>query len=179
MKIPLDEITSVALQIHFEGTEDVLSSAIQTMHVPSDTSISPFVTGQVSLEKQGDLLLIDGQVTASVTLHCSRCLKVFQSERMIDLRFSARNLSGEQGSPEMTLLDTQPDEIMLLENELNLGELIVQEILLDLPLQPLCRGDCPGLCPRCGRLKGSKECRCEEEKTIDPRWQKLISLKGK
>jgi len=79
----------------------------------------------------------------------------------------------------MAILDTQPDEIVLTEDELDLGELIVQEVLMDLPLQPLCREDCPGLCSRCGGLKGSEECRCEEEKEIDPRWQKLMTMRGK
>jgi uncharacterized protein len=180
MKIALDDITSNGLEIHFEETEDVLSPALKTMLVPRGTAISPYIIGGVSLEGQAGLFRIDGQITAQVTQCCSRCLTSFVSSRVIELHFSARRLSAEQiPSDASALLDAQPDELVLLEDELDLGELIAQEIMLDLPLQPLCRDDCPGLCPRCGGLRGSDECHCAEEKTIDPRWQKLLSMRGK
>ncbi len=177
MKIPLEKITCSDLVIRFEETMDVLSSAIHSLHTPPGVRVSPFIHGQVSLGLHGSHLLIDGQITSRVTLNCSRCLKAFEIEQKIDLHFSARNYSGGQESLDMVILDAQPDEIILTADELDLGELIVQEILLDLPLQPLCTEDCPGLCPRCGRLKGSVECQCDQKKAIDPRWQKLRSLR--
>lgn len=179
MKIPLENITSSGLQIRFDETSDVLSAAINKLHAPTGVCISPFVSGQISLIEKGSLYLINGRITAHVSLQCSRCLKAFEIEQTIDLRFSARTVSGDQPYRDMALLDAQPDEIVVLEDELDLGELIVQEVCLNLPLQPLCRKDCPGLCPRCGRLKGSEECRCEDEKEIDPRWQKLMKMRGK
>lgn len=179
MKIRLDQITGSGLQIRFDETEDVLSPAINMLHTPMGVHLSPCITGYVSLDAQGGLILINGRISARVTLDCSRCLKAFETHRTIDLHFSARNLSGDYTSLDMAILDTQPDEIVLTEDELDLGELIVQEVLMDLPLQPLCREDCPGLCSRCGGLKGSEECRCEEEKEIDPRWQKLMTMRGK
>ncbi|MGB9618234.1 MAG: YceD family protein [Desulfomonilaceae bacterium] len=180
MKIALDDITSSGLQISFDETEDVLSAAIKMMHVPTGTSIAPYISGGVFLEGQAGLFLIDGRITAQVTQCCSRCLKSFVTSHVIQLHFSARRISPELiASDVAAALDAQPDELVLLEDKLDLGELIAQEIMLDLPLQPLCRDDCPGLCPRCGGLKGSDECRCGEEKTIDPRWQKLLAMRGK
>jgi uncharacterized protein len=54
---------------------------------------------------------------------------------------------------------------------------IVQEILLSLPMKALCREDCPGLCPQCGAMKDSAECRCSNQDRIDPRWAALEDLK--
>ncbi len=180
MKIALDDITSNGLHIDFDETGEVLSSAIERMRLPTGTSISPCICGEVFLDEQAGLFLIDGHITAQVTQCCSRCLKNFATTRNIALHFSARRLSAEQmPSVAATMLDTHPDELVLSEDELDLGELILQEIVLDLPLQPLCHDDCPGLCPRCGGLRGSDECRCGEEKAIDPRWQKLLGMRGK
>jgi uncharacterized protein len=51
-----------------------------------------------------------------------------------------------------------------------------EAIVLALPDKLLCRDDCPGLCPHCGRVRGDGSCDCDEERE-DPRWEKLKGLK--
>ena len=52
-----------------------------------------------------------------------------------------------------------------------------QEILLDIPMKPLCRDDCPGICPGCGFATGSEQCTCDSGKQIDPRWLELRKIR--
>jgi uncharacterized protein len=60
-----------------------------------------------------------------------------------------------------------------------LDQIIVQEVLLELPMKPLCSEQCAGLCPTCGAPVGSKECTCREQEHRDPRWAALAQLKAK
>ena len=39
--------------------------------------------------------------------------------------------------------------------------------LIELPMQPLCRTDCKGICPICGADRNTEECRCQDEETDD------------
>jgi uncharacterized protein len=64
-------------------------------------------------------------------------------------------------------------------DELDPGEVVLQELFLEHPLKPLCSEDCQGLCPKCGGLRGTEECTCDEEAPADPRWQALAELKDR
>ncbi len=56
-----------------------------------------------------------------------------------------------------------------------LDEVVISDILLDLPQKNLCRSDCKGLCPKCGQNLNSGKCECEG-KTVDPRLEILKQL---
>jgi uncharacterized protein len=59
--------------------------------------------------------------------------------------------------------------------ELNLGEVIREEILLAAPLYVVCREECKGLCPTCGTDWNEGECECARADP-DPRWAALRAL---
>jgi uncharacterized protein len=52
--------------------------------------------------------------------------------------------------------------------EIDLGAFVLEAISLSLPVQPLCREDCPGLCPRCGAELARGACGCEDRKPESP-----------
>jgi uncharacterized protein len=59
---------------------------------------------------------------------------------------------------------------------LDLTEAARQYSLLAIPMKALCKKDCAGLCPTCGKNLNEGKCRCPSVK-IDPRWSKLAELK--
>ena len=59
---------------------------------------------------------------------------------------------------------------------IDLGQLIREQFYLSLPMKPLCRPDCRGLCPDCGTDLNAGACGCVE-RTVDPRWAALAALK--
>ena len=61
------------------------------------------------------------------------------------------------------------------EGTIDLKEDVREAIILAFPLKPLCRPECRGLCPHCGRNLNEEKCECREEK-IDPRLAKLKEL---
>jgi uncharacterized protein len=63
----------------------------------------------------------------------------------------------------------------IVDDTIDLGPLVRDAIVLDLPAAPLCREDCQGLCPQCGADRNESECGCVAPK--DPRWANLDVLR--
>ena len=78
------------------------------------------------------------------------------------------------------LYQQMPDdsEAYVIDNDqINLLPMVRENLLLAVPLGPLCREDCPGFCPQCGKDLSETTCSCDNS-VADPRWAALESLKG-
>jgi DUF177 domain-containing protein len=64
------------------------------------------------------------------------------------------------------------------DDRIDLGQMILEQIVLALPMKPLCKVDCRGLCPECGANRNATSCDCEIDDT-DPRWATLKTLLGR
>lgn len=123
--------------------------------------------------RTGKSVLVDGSIQISVSMKCSRCLGDFSCP--LDIPFKEEYLPSEE-------LDTEADH-ELTNSELNIGfytndeidtgELVNEQVLLAVPMKPLCSRECRGICPECGKNLNEGICNCGTEK-IDPR---LASLK--
>lgn len=60
---------------------------------------------------------------------------------------------------------------------IELADVIREQILLWLPMHPVCRDDCKGICPLCGQFRNQQECGCHAQ-TTDERWQALKKLRS-
>jgi len=134
---------------------------------PAETDVAPdsLVRAQLRLSSFLGGLHAKGTVTAPWHGVCRRCSapvlgvsEVLVSERFVDER-----------GPE-------DDEAYLIEDDfVDLAPLVHDAILLDLPLAPLCREDCRGLCPICGIDRNEASCDCVAP--LDPRWATLDGLR--
>ncbi len=106
---------------------------------------------------------VAGTVRAPWTGACRRCLTPASGV----LTLAVRELYTEDGDGD----ETYP----LVHDEVDLEPLVRDAVLLELPLAPLCRPDCAGLCPTCGVNRNSESCRCEAPR--DPRWGALDVLR--
>lgn len=76
----------------------------------------------------------------------------------------------------ITELDSENLSVAYYEGDrIDLGEEVRQSIILALPMKPVCREDCLGLCSHCGRNLNKEKCGCKEEE-IDERLAKLGKL---
>ena len=83
------------------------------------------------------------------------------------------SLTGEQEIE----LEVKGFDVSIFEgNEIDLGEVAKEQIVLSLPGQIFCREDCKGLCPECGVNKNLKSCTCEET-AVGSRWSALSEIK--
>jgi uncharacterized protein len=67
------------------------------------------------------------------------------------------------------------DAVAITGDQIDLGPVVREYVLLDLPDAPLCRDDCAGICPNCGIDRNTGTCDCDTQ-PIDPRWSALEGL---
>jgi uncharacterized protein len=96
------------------------------------------VVVDVVLESAHEGVVVTGTVRAHWVGECRRCLEAAEG----DLGLQIRELCVEGADGETTYA--------IRNDEIDLGEIVHDACILDLPLAPLCRQDCRGLCPQCG-----------------------------
>jgi uncharacterized metal-binding protein YceD (DUF177 family) len=111
-------------------------------------------------ERAGADVTFRGRVKATVTLACSRCLLPFQQklDGVFHLIFRAGPLPLSRRDDDEDFALTPFDG-----QRIDLDELATEQIYLLLPLKPLCRSSCKGLCPRCGANRNLAECGCPRD----------------
>lgn len=134
----------------------------------------PF-TGTVRFLRTSDTALVQLVGELGIRLECSRCLTPFDAIIAIELE--------EEFHPSVdiasgrVLHDTGDDAALIIDEQhmLDLSEVLRQAIIITLPITPLCKDDCAGLCPHCGTNLNEASCDCEDT-NIDPRWEALSIL---
>jgi uncharacterized protein len=115
-------------------------------------------------------VLVTGSAVAPLAGECSRCLDPLTSELEVDIQELYRYL------PDPGEDDEDGEERFLDGDRLDLEPAFRDAVVLALPLSPLCRDDCPGLCTECGvRLADAGPDHGHGEST-DPRWAALRKL---
>lgn len=141
----------------------------------------PFEDVEWSLEalslfvlKDKDEVCVRGHLRSRVPQTCSRCLQpfAFTVNAEVDTRFRPRPRVRDE-EVELTADDLEVD--FYADDLLDLNRLVRTETELGLPMKPLCRGDCRGLCPVCGGNRNMTPCTCEV-RLPDPRLAALKDL---
>ncbi|MFQ5894949.1 MAG: DUF177 domain-containing protein [Nitrospinota bacterium] len=131
------------------------------------------VRGQLERSRGG--VALRGAVSAAIELICSRCLRPFRQR--VEQEFQVQFLPRPPGPPEAAkeINAEEPDEAYIEGETLDVGVVARDHLGLALPMKPLCREDCPGLCPRCGKDLNEGPCGCAAE-GADPRLAALAEL---
>src|SRR5688572_12608561 len=102
-------------------------------------------------EQVGDEIRIVGSLQTDIGLPCSRCLEnaPYEITKPFDLFFRQRDeMMFDEDEVELTDEDTRT--AFFTGGQLAIGDILREQLLLALPMKPLCRVDCKGLCPSCG-----------------------------
>ncbi|HET6515909.1 MAG TPA: DUF177 domain-containing protein [Thermodesulfovibrionales bacterium] len=169
MKILLSDITDEGLDLEFSeafeaGPFKLLSPARASLHI----------------EKFRTEVFVKGTVKASVGLECSRCLKPFSQETDLDVNVVYHPTEELKGEERHEIKDDELDMGFYEGDELDVQELVKEQIILSIPIKPLCSETCKGFCPFCGTELSADTCSCRQKET-DPRFAILRTLldKGK
>jgi uncharacterized protein len=121
---------------------------------------------------------LDGQLQTTLELPCARCLDpaVQKIDRKFDLLY--RPQGTDAGREEISVTGAEAEIGYYQGEELLLEDALREQVLLALPLRAICREDCKGLCPQCGKNLNLEQCSCAEP-VEDPRWSALKDLRGK
>jgi len=116
---------------------------------------------------EAGILRLEGLMTAELLCSCDRCGETFESvkETELDAVIVEDNTGGD---PDLFLLDG---------DEIDLDEILSTIFVLDMETKFLCKPDCKGLCPTCGKNLNLGPCGCR--KSIDPRFAVLEQLLDK
>jgi len=160
------------LRIHELYNEEHIALDVKSWECDFPAEIGTFVTPihvEAHIRKIEKKITIMGRLATTLEMTCARCLKLHQTH--VGDAFEVVY------SPQPATL-AQEDELELSAEELNLSyytgdaisllELVRDQLLLVLPLQPLCRPDCAGVCPSCGKDLNEGPCACVPDK-LDPR----------
>jgi uncharacterized protein len=124
------------------------------------------LTGVITLTRTPQGLYAQGHLEASVDHECSRCLTGF--EQPLSIRLSELYHYPPENAPDDAL--TVSDDA-----HLDLAPVVRDDFLLAVPIQAICRSDCRGLCPQCGKNWNEGPCDCPDD-DIDPRWAGLSDM---
>src|SRR5262245_57519305 len=116
-----------------------------------------------------------GQVVTVLEQTCSRCLEPFRQD--VDAAFDVRYLphSENTGRDEREVEEDDLSDAFYRDDQIDLRQLMEEQFYLALPMKPLCREDCKGLCPNCGTDLNERTCQCEV-RWEDPRLAGLKAL---
>lgn len=117
----------------------------------------------------GLLLKVGGIIELVANFECDRCLEKYTVCTKIPFMEEFRETNERNESDEINTY--QGDEI-------NIGELLRESVILARPLKTVCSEDCQGLCPKCGANLNISTCACEKG-VIDPRLAALQQLLDK
>jgi len=128
---------------------------------------------RLDVARDGDDVVVTGELAATVPLTCGRCVEEFPVA--ITVPVDARYLPRPAVADDAELGADDLDLDFYDNDELNLNSLIETETTLALPMKPLCRPECRGLCPVCGVNRNTTACSCET-RAPDPRLAALRDI---
>ena len=139
---------------------------------PADSSVpeGAEVTADVVLESFLGGVMVTGTVSAPWQGLCRRCAVPVGGELDVPVRERFTEPGAAYGDPE------DDEAYPIVDDALDLAPMVRDAIVLELPLAPLCREDCRGLCPECGADRNTDACDCVAPR--DPRWANLDVLRS-
>lgn len=175
MKILVERLRATPQRFTFEG-----GRSWGTERIPAGRQGSaihePFQI-EVDAHTLGEKLFLDGAISGALDLECSRCVARYRHEFREPFQWvlePARDrvpadLEGAEALARDNIwLSDELDTGWYRDSELELESLLLELISLALPVQPLCREDCQGLCPRCGAERAAGSCGCSTSAADSP-----------
>jgi len=148
-----------------------------TMPVSVSADEEPYTaSASLTLTRVGRKVTVRGEIHIKGSLRCSRCLEHFDDERDLSFFDEYTPLSESSIEPEYELSSDELDISYYEQDEIDIDELINEQVMLSMPLKPLCKPECRGLCPKCGKNLNEGLCDCQTDK-IDARFEILRQLK--
>jgi uncharacterized protein len=170
MKLDVSHVPEAGIEVSVAIDASEVNLSDETAQLGSDLHLE----GRVF--EAGEQMLLEGRLRGTFSLNCSRCLKPFDSPFDIDV--SARYVNAPEAEHQDRADSNIPEEVIIpfVGDEIDLISGIREDLILNVPLKPLCSEDCRGLCAQCGADLNEGDCKCDR-KTVDPRLAGLRDLR--
>ncbi|HEU5350305.1 MAG TPA: DUF177 domain-containing protein [Terracidiphilus sp.] len=121
---------------------------------------------------------LKGHFAGRFEVPCARCVEPVEVPLGAEFDLLFRPLGADAGAPERAISAGETEIGYYQGDSLLLEDVLREQVLLSLPARTLCKPDCKGLCPRCGKNRNLEACACEEGPR-DPRWEALQGLRSR
>lgn len=161
MKLRIEQLSEIPRTFEFEEQWD----SFPALREISESGIYHFagsVSVSVSAFKESNSYRVAGAVVLGTTLNCSRCLELFEFK--LDSHFTILFQPAEShvtaDEDEVELDEQDLVSTIFSGDEIDLLPELEEQLLLSLPLKPLCNEHCKGICPNCGAELNHTKCVC-------------------
>jgi uncharacterized protein len=170
MRFKINEIGAEGLPVNVTVTADWVAAACP------DLEARPVPSGLVlrgRLDKTGDDYLLRADLRGEMETTCARCLE--PARLALSLPFAVTFVSADEDDDVDD--DADPDLVTFEGGEIDVGDEVRDEILLAIPINPLCKEACLGLCLVCGGNRNVVACACKTETAPTGRLAALAKIK--
>lgn len=179
MRIHLEELSEkIQLFTFLEEPEKFSSLAVIT--TAGDCEFFHPLDIQLGVRRIDRMVAVEGRFSTKVRMNCNRCLKAFVSTMKSRFNLTYTHELPPQkesvGDDGVELRAEEMGLILFKGEEIDMRDAVQSEIVMAIPIQPLCANDCKGLCPQCGSDLNAGDCGCKR-KSVDPRFAVLKRLK--
>jgi uncharacterized protein len=171
MRIEVDRLAESGESFAHTYAPGELSLEDENVRLTAETTVE----GRASRKR--DEVKIKGVIRGAVEVACDRCLTPVAGA--LEVEFDAAFVPKERAMSAAENVELQEEDlaVSIYEDEaVDVDELVREQILLALPTRQLCREQCLGLCPTCGKDLNAGRCSCQQGE-VDPRWAALADLK--
>jgi uncharacterized protein len=121
------------------------------------------VSVSARLTHREQMVAVTGSAETAAGMRCGRCLGGYEASvsASFSLLYSPRPDTDTEARSEIVHVDGDELGLYFFDgDEIDLTDAVQEQILLSLPMQPLCREDCRGICPGCGADRNRETCSC-------------------
>lgn len=160
MKLNLQKIIEAPGEIPFSFEMDVSDTGIYSIK----SYLTPLIVKGRVVNSAG-ILTLEAELDIRTLCRCDRCLKEYEDDRNLKVSAVLSNDPQARDNPDIFMLDGETAD---------LDEIIRTVFILETDTKFLCREDCRGICPKCGKDLNEGPCECKPD--IDPRLAVLKQL---
>jgi uncharacterized protein len=121
---------------------------------------------------------LKGSYRGEFKVPCARCVEPVEIPLAAEFDLVFRPIGADAGASERAISAGETEIGYYQGDSLLLEDVLREQVLLSLPVRTLCKPDCKGLCPRCGKNRNLEACTCEAGPS-DPRWEALSGLRSR
>ena len=165
MILQVDNIPDEGIELDFSEKDgwvrEKFSQALKDLHHRGDP-----IKGHLSVQKTMNNLSVTADVRLPIHASCQRCLNPYQYEaevhcqRLLTPLFESEREREIHKSEEVELTKDDLDFSYFEGEEVDVGEILAEQVVLEQPMIYLCQPDCKGLCPECGVNRNQNPCSC-------------------
>lgn len=137
------------------------------------TDVRDNIEAEISIERSGNVFKSKGHLEYDLNLECSRCLTNFTLHHKGEFEYEFKRAS-VYGRPPIEI-DARDRDYLIVNNIIDFKPHFYDLVILSIPMKPLCREDCKGLCPICGinlNIKNCEHVKKSKKKDITVEYQK-------